>query len=338
MFEHQLRPILLILQIEAVILLGTLIVVIFKRIYQYFTETRLIQRINKAKEVILHAIREESDPDIEELEKISLTHMQLLRVIEDFDKNFALTQWDNTKKLIIDTLLRKKARKYTRSRFWKRKNFASRTFALSPTDDDIDQIYHLLTFQNFMVQSGAITASIKLGQAPLIHEMIRILPKCTKYMKHFIRDSIDTQNQDIYKIVLEATKNPELHPYCLDILSGKTLGLPMGFIEKDLNSANEDIQLLALKIFAFNPAPNILPKLLEFTHHSSSKLQTQAIRALRFYISKEIVFRLKEIFETSNDKKIQVEAGITLKALGETQYLQTQESHKNLADYVLQFG
>src|SRR3989338_10457751 len=123
MYEHEYRPLLLIIVIE----LGcffSLWGLFFGRHITFFFRSKLDSgREKRLSTFLMHELQSTQSVQIKAMPR--MTFRELLLGLERFQSRFAQERWMEIKQVLTEQFLLPKARKYVKSLFWKRRAFAA---------------------------------------------------------------------------------------------------------------------------------------------------------------------------------------------------------------------
>ncbi len=265
----------------------------------------------------------------------------LLEVLESYNRRLKGDEWSQVREAAVEDLLLPRARRWARSLFWRRRNFAARTFALCPRAADEAPILNLMRDSHFLVRSVASLAAVRLEDRTGIELILRAMSAEPGYALYFYRDVLLQGSRNVFVLVVELASQPALHLACLDLLAAQSWGIPIPFLKDDLVSPHPRTRHLALKILIRNPLPDSAPVFLQAASDPDPYVRATAMNGLLLFPSDETLVVLeKGLSDPIWD--VRVEAGRTLKRRGEQGLAilarQTTEPAHSAAHYAQVFG
>lgn len=266
--------------------------------------------------------------------------LQLLSVLESYNRRIQGEEWESLKKEIAAKYLLKLARGSAKSLFWKKRSFAARVFALAPLPEDEALILRLLVDPVFLVNSLASLAAISLNSKKGIELTLHHMAEKTGYASCYYRDALLQGSTQTFAYMVEiAPKSPEIHLACLEVFSGKTVTCPIPFLEADLRSKDPKIVLAALKVLVRNPLKNskaIFWEALEPGVHPE-EIRVQAAAGLKLFIDPDVLQKLEETLDDPS-WKVRLQAALSLTEMGEPgMAILQKQKEKEAAYYALDF-
>lgn len=350
MSAYQLLPIILFF--EAIIILCLLIFIISKKV-SFFFENRNFSKNKKAiNEIIKICLEEKKNISKFNLKKFAFTNVLLIEM-EAFEYRLQEIEWEELKKEISDEFLLPKARVWTSSRFWTRRNYAARCFALSPQFADEKMIIDLIKDPVFLVRSIAAVAATKLELKEGIYKILQHMSTEKGYAHYFYRDVLLQGSRKVFEWIEEIAEKAEtsqIHLASLEVLSGKTFMKQLPFLKRDLESNDTAIRFAAIKLFVRNPQKNCAEAILNSTDDSKEEIRSEAILGMEYlvgmgFLSAEKGFSRLNKALTDESWMVRMKAAATLKKMGEKglDILNQQDKKVNkeayeAAQYALEFS
>lgn len=317
----------------ALLLLLIFITRLYRRIYFYFAKKKKRALVNR----FVKALEGSSS-----LDATSLTLNEvLIEVIEEFDLRFLGGTWGEIKETLAKSFVVDRAHKWVKSLSWHKRNFAARTYALMPREQDESDIFHLLEDKHFLVYSFAAKAAVALKSERGLRAIFQRLTRESGYPYYALRDILMGGSRDVFEKIVELGKEEPFHKIALDCLAVRSLTVPIPYIKKDLESGNKECRLLALKILMRNPLKNNSDYYLKSLTDSDVGIRIESAKGLAEYHDERALEPLAKLL---GDPvwRMRVEAGRALKKNGpsgiELLKQQTEKVARETATYVLEFG
>ena len=332
---------LLLLSLEMMLLTALLLAIFLRRI-QFLVKTFFSEKI-KLK------ISDKLQNCLENKKKfrtkwIVYAQPELLSCLEVINHRIKGENWEIFKKDVVSLYLLKRARRWARSFFWTKRNFAARVFALVPLKQDEPLILSLMGDSEFLVRGIASLAGVQLESKKGVAKVLSYMSQAKGYPYYFYRDILLQGSGPVFSFLaelIEKSRDPEIHLAGLSVFSGRTVPFPLSFLEKDLQSKNKTIRLLAFKALIRNPNEGALKVFLEALEDKESEIRIQCILGIDSLTDKEGLIEIKNALQ---DKEwvVRLQAAETLKKRGEILFLKTQEVKTDrlayeVAQYALEF-
>jgi HEAT repeat protein len=132
----------------------------------------------------------------------------------------------------------------------------------------------------------------------------------------------------------EQDKDPSVHLSCLEVLAGKSMIITRPFLTKDLHSADDEIRLAAVRVYAHNLQKESAVVLSLCIDDSYPKIRMEAAIGLRHYLSEGTVKQLEKAL-SDPEWIVRLQAGLSLKNMGKIgqQILNDQSPEVNKVAY-----
>ncbi len=342
MYEYEYRPLLFILLGEITLFLFFLVLFFYKRILFFFRMQKSEKRKEKITTFLIECLKSEAFSNHTKVPKEFKHRKDLLVTLETFNLRFKGSSWNSLKALLVNKWLLPKARVFAKSFFWKRRSFAARCFSLVPLQRDESILISLMDDPHFLVQSNASSALVFLESPSGIKKIVQKMSQHSGFTSCFFQDALQKGSIKVIAILVELASIQSIHLACLKALSGQSLGIPLLFLEKDLESKDLEIRLLAMELLSHNPTRNAVSKLIRCSKDPDERMRKQAVITLSSFGTQESVKRLQEVLLKDDNLKIRLEAAKSLQKLGRMDLLEEQSSQNKevsqMLAYVLQFG
>lgn len=345
MFElKSLLIVLFLLFLEIFLLFLVLIGMLQRRIFSFFSEKMQKKRKDRITALIVSYLQQPRplvwDP--------ILSHAEiLLGVLEAFNHRLSGGDWEKLKKEIVSGALLSRARRRAKSRFWRRRIFAARVFALAPFLEDEPLILSLVTDPIFLVRSTASLAAVLLESKKGIELTLQAMARQENgYAHYYYRDILLQASPGAFihmaKIALES-KDLSLHLACLEVFSGKTIPCPLPFLEEDLKSSNPQLLLASLKVLARNPILNTESIYQSALLHVNPLIRAEAASGLKAYRTPQTLALLEQTLKDTA-WQVRLQAATSLREMGtegevilKRQDAKTDKKAQEVAQYALDF-
>lgn len=268
-------------------------------------------------------------------------HSDLLEFLETCNHRFQGDDWEQLKHAASQLYLLPKARQWARNVFWKKRSFASRSFALSPLSQDECHILKLMDDRKFLVRSTAALAAIRLESVEGVRKALLTMHQEPGYSHFFYRDLLVQGSNRVIAELIVCGSNPLLHETCLDVLSAKTWGLVIPFLQHDVEADDPTIRCLALRVLIKNPLPNSAEIFLQALQDPEEEVRIEATQGLANFPS---LGHLDALEKALSDPSWLVQIGAAralknLEAQGEQILRRQKTPPASLAvNYIEQFG
>ncbi len=269
----------------------------------------------------------------------------LLIVMESFERRFQGSPWEEIKQAIATQYLLPQARRFSKSIFWRKRNMAARAFSLCKEENDETIILSLVDDSSFLVRAKACSAAIHSESQKGILQTLKHMIQEPGYARCYYTDILVQASEPVFLEILkiaEGTKDPQMRLACCEILSKKTIGLPLPFLHKWLVAKDPQVRLLALKILARNPHENTESFVIKALGDPDVNIQIAALSCLEYFPSSTATKKLEK-YLSNPVWGVRLQAAILLKKIGKTTILKRQSKTKDVkayeaAQYVLTFG
>ncbi len=271
----------------------------------------------------------------------------LLSTMEEFDDRLRGGVWGKVKPEISSKYLLNTARRWANDKSWTRRNFAARSFALTPLDEDRNTILNLMDDPEFLVRgvvSGvAVSEEIKEG----VYKILKHMSKAPGYSYYYYRDLLLEGSQLVHSWVEEfgakEKNNTKFHVACLDVLEHAFYHVTKIDLEEDLHSDNPELQEAALQLLSHNPQADSQELLTEELEDLDPHLRAEAAEGLENFPGKPCMIKLEEALSDEN-AEVRLKAATALKHMGKAgvNILKKQDETKNkmayeIAQYAIKF-
>lgn len=284
--------------------------------------------------------------ETEQLKKCSGQKV-ILPVMESYNHRLRGGEWEELKIKIGDLYLLPTARRWTESRFWNRRNYSARCFALIPLQNDSERILKLLDDKVFLVRSIAAVAAVQLEERRMIYKILQHMSVVAGYANSFYNDILLQGSDKVFRSTAEialSEKDPQMHIACLKVLGCRTVNYPLPFLKEDLNSDNIAIRRAAIKVVAMNPQMDAEEILWKYLKDPSEDVRIEAISGMQFFVNDNTIAKLSEALKDES-WSVRYQAANTLKKMGDKGLLAlNQQDPRNsrqaydVAHYALQFN
>lgn len=350
MSVYQLLPIILFS--EAIIILCLLIFIISKKIRFLIKDRDFFENKKEINKIIKTCLEDGKHVSKFNLKKFAFSNVLLLEM-EAFEYRLQEIEWEKLKEEISAEFLLPRARNWTKSRFWTRRNYAARCFALSPQFIDEKMIISLIEDPVFLVRSIAAVAATKLESKEGIYKIVQQMSIEKGYAHYYYRDVLLQGSQKVFawiEEIAELAKNSQIHLAALEVLSGKTFMKQLSFLKRDLESNDAAIRLAAIKLFVRNPQKNCAEVMFNNIDDPKEEIRSEAILGMEYlvgmgFLSAEKGFNKLKKSLTDESWMVRMKAATTLKKMGETglEILNQQDKKVNTeafeaAQYALEFS
>jgi len=340
---NQIIPVLIL--VEVIIILLFFLIVLSRKIFIYFEDKRIaIQRAEISRLLNEYIIHDKPFPLKQELKAPSCRKI-LLTTLEAYDRRFNGEDWKRLRKDVAEHYLLPTARKWAKSLFWTKRNFAARCFACAPFMEDETEIITLMDDPIFLVRSIAAVAAIQLEIKDAVIKVIRHMSVTPGYAHFFYRDVLVQGSAQVFQWVEELAseeKDPSIHLSCLEVLASKTMEIRQPFLKEDLKSDNLKIRLAAIKSYTYSPQYDHTDILFKFLQDPNVRIRTEAIRGLEFILTEQSYVELGKAlkddlwvvrFQAANTLKKMGRKGLDI--LNEQDRIKNKEAYE-VAQFVLQ--
>lgn len=270
----------------------------------------------------------------------------LLSVCENFDHRIKGREWEELKNDISRRFLINKARRWSRSSQWIKRNFSARVFALTPFLEDEQDLLKLMDDKVFLVRGSASIGAVKREIKESVHKVLEHMSGESGYSYYFYKDLLLEGSLQIQLFVEEfASKKKSLsfHIACLDVLKDTYMPLEKFSLEKDFESESKALRLAAIKVYSNNPQANSYEVLKKALIDPDPAIRTEAVQGLAAFYGMETAKDVSPLL-SDEDLHVRVQSAITLNKLGKEgrKILHAQDPNANIesyeaAQYALQF-
>jgi len=271
---------------------------------------------------------------------------RLLSVLEDFDKKLKGEEWLVLRAALARRYLFPKAKQLAYSIRWMQRNFAVRSLAMDPSEQEEKILLKLLEDPVFLIQSKAAVALIESESYLGVIKVISKMSESGGYRRCFYRDALLRGSLRVFAWVIRVAmtdKDPKIHLAALEILSTRVIMDPLFFLQSDVISPDPAVRTMAIRTYATNPHYASADIFLEHIHDLEKEVRMEAIAGLYHFREPKVFAALKELL-IGSEPQIAFIAAKTLKKMGEqgVDLLRERELNGNqesrlLTQYVLQF-
>ncbi len=326
---------------ELVFLFIFIIATIFHRFIFYFILRNIQKRKNTLSSYFVECIEKKQPFEEKNYPGRSFWQKELLEVLETFNGRFQGGDWETLKHAAAQIFLLPKARKWARSFSWTKRNFAARSFVLSPLLEDEKTILRLMDDKHFLVWNKAALAAIELESAEGIRKALIAMTREPGFSHFFYRDALLHCSQTAAKQMIKEGNDPAVHEACLDVLGAKSWILSIPFLPNDLQSKDANIRFLAICALIRNPLPDCTEILIGALSDPYEQIRIQAAKGLAIYSP---LTHLDCLERALSDKSwfVRIETARALKQAGakgmEILHRQKEAIAKEASQYVELFG
>ncbi len=314
---------------EIFILITVLKLIIFKRVQLSLSKKQGLKLQNEISQIVKDCF-EKKEIHFQK----DLPFDVLLKVLEQYDHRLSGQEWQVVKKGLAEMFLLPLSRKWAKSWFWKRRNFAARVFALIPLVQDEALILRLSADHSFLVRSIACAALIRLESFKGLYKTLENMNQEPGYARYFYLDIISQGSSQVFQWVAEiAESHKELCLVCLEVFSIKTAPVPLSFLQKSLKSSDPEIQIAALEALIRNRQQGLIEIFLECLTSHNEKLRILGAKGLSNYPEEKSYLSLLKA-EKDVSWAVRLECAKSLKILGQIKLLKDPQ----MVDYMLDFG
>jgi hypothetical protein len=269
----------------------------------------------------------------------------LLSEMESFDRRFQGSHWQQMKRVIGSSCLLPSARKFAKSRFWRKRNRAARACAIFAENEDEPVILSLLEDPVFLVRRFAVVAAVRLESKKGIRKIVEHMASVQGYVRYCDADILLQGSRVVFAEIVKMakeTKNRGVQVACAEILYKKTFAFPLLFVREWLNEKDPQIRLQALKILQRNPQEKTEESLLSALRDPDGAIRAAAICCLEHFPSLITTEKLEHYLSDAT-WDVRLQAARLLKKIGKTAVLKRQRKTDGIkayevAQYVLLFG
>ena len=257
-----------------------------------------------------------------------------LETLEAYDRKIKGIQWETLKKTLATQFLLPKARKWFKSLFWVKRNFAARVFSLAPQNEDETYILALIDDPSFLVRCFAATAAIKIESQKGVLKILEKMQQEPGYENYYYSDMFSQGSQQIFQWIIEfANTYPKLRLQCLSVLKLKTSSIPPSFLNPDLNASDLKTKIAALEILVRNPSLGSVKIFASCFKDLNERIRVLGACGLGNFSTQESLSLLKNGY-LDPSPLVRLECARSLKKLGKTNLLCDEE----LIEYIKEFG
>ena len=330
--------------LEIYTLIAILMALGLRRLWTYFHDKKSAWEIKTISSLFIKFLEQKEPLELEQYKKLFRAHKSLLKVMESFNLRFQGDPWEGIRDQIANVFLLPKAKILAKSFFFRERHWAARSFAACPLAEDEPLILSLIDDSEFLVRSRAGAAAVKLESVEGIRLILEHMKMDPGYSYFFFRDILISGSKEVFSKVIELAKEPSLHLVCLDILSSKSVTLPIPFLDEDLKKEDPKTRLFALRVLTRNPNSKTASILQNALQDPDWKIRKVAAFGL---INYPIEPSFKNLASHLNDPswQVRVEAAKALKKMGpkglellQHQRADMDQTSYETAQYALQFG
>ena len=272
---------------------------------------------------------------------------QLVIEMEIFDLKVKGDFWKEIKNHLMLLYLLKKARKYSKSIFWRKRHLSARCFALAPRHSEENRIVNFLFDPVFLVRAGGALAVIRLESYEATCALIKKMGEVSGYEWFFYKDLFLNAKGKIFDWIREIGSKDfplSVHATILEILESEIAPLPFKTINKFLSSKDLRKKILALRFLAKNPLKESEEEIMKSLESSIIEEKILAIDCLKHFPTKKNLLLLEKFLQDSS-VQIRMQAGKSLEFIKPEGYgiLENQKKSLNkdvqeVVQYVLSFS
>lgn len=325
--------------IEIVAIFVAILSIVIVRIIRNIQEHRTKQRRDALRKIFTHALQNNQLITPAEIPKALNCYLDLIVVLETFDRLFLGALWIQTKEVIIDKFLLKQAVNLLKSSSWRNNLLGLRCIALDAKrlikTSHFSSLNHLwshtsnfgpkggivialLNHAKFIVRQLAAICLIRTEDKKLIHHVVNRMVEEYPMAQYPYRDQFiqgNTTTMSILEELAEHEKNPKVIAALLDILSARLTGNLVPLAAKYRNSPDDNCRLAAIKIFASIPGEASEVYLSEALNDPNEINRAEAAKGLGKIVA---VKSIPALVLALRDKSwaLRLQAAIALKSMG----------------------
>ena len=326
---------------ELVALITLSLFIVLHRFFRFFSN----KRKDKKKEIVAnyyHSLFESKKTfSLQDHPEFKGWVKSILEVVENFNETLSGDQWLALRNSVVETILLPTARKWCKSILWTRRNYASRTFRLYAKPEDENSILDLMNDKKFLVRNPAAIAAICIESQKGVLKLFQELIKDKQYAQFIYRDALLFGSGKVFQYILEIAKDNTYHLPALSILSGKSWGKEIPFLQNDLSSQDPNTRLLALKVLIRNPLIDSHQYFEKEAQDSDPSIRAVAMEGIGFFSSNQSYEILKKGL-CDSVWEVRLSAARACRKLGEPGIKILNELNETIssdaAKYVLTFG
>jgi hypothetical protein len=329
MYEYEYRPLLLIFFLEFIVFFLLCLIFLYKRISFYYFDRVHNRDGATINEYLFAKVSKKNVLTPKEITKKRVLLLQL----ELLDKIFSHDDWNKIKSDLLRQYLLKYAKKSVKSLFWRRRMFAARCFALSPSKDFENDLIKLVGDKKIVVRIYAARSLINLQSKKGIELILERISRFTDYCYYIFQDFFQDSPSKVIDIIIKSGSHPNLFHACLKILAPLVVTKSIPFLKSSLSTESIEDRLLAIELFSNNPPEDAEDVLIDLLSDDNERVKIQVIKGLSWISTTKGVGKLQEIFRLSSRPQLILEAASALKVLGKL----GEEKASEFTDYVLRF-
>ncbi|MCF7853048.1 MAG: HEAT repeat domain-containing protein [Simkaniaceae bacterium] len=304
-----------------VILVICLIFIFFIERLAFFFQRKKSMREEHSIEVFILDWLKHKELNLDQLAKGKYAPRHMLKILERFDRRLKGNDWCDFKQHYVERFLSIKATEWITSRFWRRRYFSAKVFAMCPQPADEIFIHSLLLDSHFMIRCEAARVAIALENPKLIALLLDQMNSGIEYLQIYFRDLLRQSSSKGIEIIARLSTEPRYHIPALIALSGRFLGHHVPDIKADLISDDFTQKFFALEILMLNPIKEGEQSLFKLAKDTSNAIKKKAIMALASYNTFETLTFLKDIALSDEAIDLRFEAIKSIRKLKKEKFL-----------------
>lgn len=190
----------------------------------------------------------------------------LLPIILEYNSKETSPAWQAAQKEFVNSILLPLAREAATDRYWVNRMLAAQSFQFDTQLQDTKYILKLLDDKIPLIHLHAAMAAIIDGNKDGIFHLIEIMAKYNHYSHSIYLQLFHEDIKYIPDFVTEflvESKDPQIRWVCYEILIKYPPIKDLGYIEEDIKSENQELQINAIKYYKYALGEKAVPKLLE---------------------------------------------------------------------------
>lgn len=275
-----LRVVVIILILEAIILVGCAIAIFLIKYYSDRKKRMEQERKDILSQHIMEALQNKKEPT---LPKEQLKFKSLIETLENFDRRFSGSEWEEVKDKIIDWYLLDNAHAAVESSSWVMRQLAARCFLLSPKKATKEELSNLLDDQKFLVRVVAANAIVKSPNRELVENVVKKMATETSLSRFSYRDALINADGEKFQWIeemAEKEKDPNIAALCLDILSTRTTHNLFPLAKNNIYSKDKQCKLESIKILKNLPSKETSDLLMHSLTDNDWEIRAEGVKAL----------------------------------------------------------
>ena len=270
----------IILYIELAVLAVCFLIMLLIRLNRSIKDRRRDTSQGKLTEILVKTMEAHKTIDVAELEPRLREYLVLLPIVEKFERYFLDPQWQESKKILIDKLLLKKAKSLMTSRRYEKRQYGLRCIALDPKRlMDEELVVPLLNDPEYLVRIFAASCMIRAERKSLIFPVLKQMTRESPMARYPYRDHLLHTDGIIFQWIEEILvheEDPAIIAICLDVLTTKISSNLKRYIIKFIDLPDLNIRLSIIKILANIPDASSQKYLAEFLKDDRPEVRAEA--------------------------------------------------------------